>query len=357
MRGLRRSSAAVILAGLLAGPVAGQSDPPPIEVGGLLRTGLRVEPESSPRSDGFDVFDARLKFRGKIGIVFDYFVQTELTTDADVSVRLLDARASLPIQPELRISFGLFRTPFSLEGRTAKGDLKFLERSQAVNAIAPLRQVGVQVSGEAVDARLTYSAGVFNGNGRRLENDGDDFLFMGHVAYNTIGPTPFFEDLVIQVGASLAYSEDTAARLGGGLDSDPGSPLSLESGFDGDRLLWGLDAQVAYRGWSLTGEYLRGDYDLAADHAVAPGLGVEAHGGYVQAAYKGLGGGALEGLVRYDGMSPATGESRDFILIGLNVFPGYYAKFGLQYAIGLHDSPPSPVLADGQLLFVAQVDF
>lgn len=329
-----------------------------LDVGGLLRAGFRAEPKSSETPDGFDVFDVRLDLSGKIGIIFDYFVQVEYDEDED-DFRLLDARAGLPIRPEAEIGFGLFRPAFGLEALTDKGQLTFLERSQATEAIAPGRQVGVELSGEAADARLTYGVGVFNGNGRRLENDGSDYMFAGRVQYNTIGPVPFYDDLVLQVGGSVAYSEDTAAELGLGFEGTaPGEePIGLGDAFGGDRLLWAVDLHASYRGWSITAEYLRGDYDaeLSPDES-EPEVSLDAYGGYVEAGHL-FWGGAIEAVARYDGFSPAIGENRDFVLLGINIFPGQYAKFGLQYAIELHDSQPSPFLDGGQFLFVAQVDF
>jgi phosphate-selective porin len=334
---------------------AAQSD---LEVRGLLRAGVRVEPDSSARSDGFDVFDARLGLSGKIGIIFDYFVQVEYD-EGDDEFKLLDARAGLPIRPEADIGLGLFRPAFGLEALTDKGQLTFLERSQATEAIAPGRQVGVGLSGEAADARLTYGVGVFNGNGRRLENDGGDYMFAGRVQYNTIGPVPFYEDFVLQAGASAAYSEDTAAELGAGFEGTaPGvDPIGLGDAFAGDRFLWEVDVHASYRGWSLTAEYLRGEYDAELGPETSESeVSLDAYGGYVEAGYL-FWGGAIEAVARYDGFSPAVGENRDFVLFGINIFPGQYAKFGLQYAMELHDSPPSPFLDGGQFLLVAQVDF
>lgn len=348
---------ALLAAAAVAAPAHAQTEGPPIEIGGLLQTGLRIEPAESGRADGFDLFEARVKLSGEVGIVFDYFAQAEYDPDAEV-FRLLDARATLPILPEATLSLGLFRPPFGLEALTDKGALTFLDRAQASEAIAPGRQVGVALSGEALDQRLTYGAGLFNGNGRRLENDGGDFLFAGRAQFNSVGPIPFYEDLVVQVGASLAYSDDTSAELGRGLDEfTPGEPRrALETDFAGERLLWGVDAHASYHGWSLTAEYLRGDFDLdpGAD-AGAPAVELEGWGGYVEAGYRAWG--AIEGVVRYDGFQPVAGEGRDYLLLGLNVYPGYYAKFGVQYALGLDDAPPSPFLADGQFRFVAQIDF
>jgi phosphate-selective porin len=332
-----------------------QTGGPPIEVGGLLRTGFRAEPADAADPDGFDVFDARIRVKGDVGIVFDYFLQAELDSDEGVG-RLLDARARVPILPEFAISFGLFKPPFSLEALQSKRDLTFIERSQSVTAIAPGRQVGLEVGGEAMDSRLSYGVGVFNGNGRRLENDGDDFMYTARVQFNSIGSIAFYEDFVVQVGVSVGHSDDTSAGLGAGtVTGDPALQPELTSAFAGERTFWGADARLEYRGWSLTGEYVRADYDVAPAGGVGEAAEAEAYGGYVEAGYRAFG--AIEGVARYDGFHPAAGENRDFLVLGVNLYPGHYAKFGVQYGIALHDSPNGPTLAGNQFIFLAQVDF
>ncbi len=327
----------------------------PLEIGGLLRTGFRLEPDASNEADGFDIFDARASVSGKVGIVFDYFLQTEFDPDEE-AFRLLDAKATLPIRPEFEISIGMFKPAFGLEALQSRGDLTFVERAQASEAIAPGRQVGVSVGGSALDGRLTYGGGVFNGNGRTLENDGNDFMFSGRLEYNSIGTIAFYEEMVIQAGASIAYSKDTSADLGRGLvTGDPAGAPELTAGFAGDRLLLGGDVQATYHAWSLTGEYLRGDFDIASATPGGEQIEADAYGGYVELGYRAYG--AIEGVLRYDGLSPAIGANRDFLVAGLNVYPGHYAKFGLQYAFDLHDSPAAPTLAGNQFLVLAQVDF
>lgn len=354
---MRRSLCAGVLlaAGWLAPRTALAQEGPPVEVGGLLRVGFRAEPESSQESDGFAVFDARLKVRGKIGIVFDYYFETHYD-QVDDAFELFDARATLPLIPEFELTFGMFRPPFGYEALQERGELTYLERSQASTAIAPGRQIGMQGGGEALDGRLTYGGGLFNGNGRTVENDGDNYMFTGRVQFNSIGTIAFYDDLVVQVGASLGYSSDTAAELGlGSVTGDPAAVPELTTAFAGKRFFWGADFQATYRSWALTGEYLRADYELDAAIGGGGPIDTEAFGGYVELGYRAYG--ALEAVVRYDGFSPTLGDNRDFMVFGFNVYPGYYAKFGLQYAVGINDSPDAATLADGQFLFVAQVDF
>jgi len=349
--------AAVFLgAGALSpGTAAAQQVGLPLELGGLLRTGLRVEPESSGGADGFDIFDARASVSGEVGIVFEYFFQTEVDPDEEV-VRVLDAKLILPFQPEFEIGLGLFKAPFGLEALQSKGELTFLERAQASEAIAPARQVGVSIEGTTFDGRLTYGGGLFNGNGRTFENDGNDFMVSGRVEYNSIGTIAFYDDFVIQVGGSIAYSKDTAVELDAGLvTGDPAGAPELTAAFAGERLLLGGDVKGTYRDWSLTAEMLRGDYDLEPDEVGGVPLEADAWGGYVELAYRAYG--AIEGVVRFDGFDPAIGAHRDFLVAGLNVYPGPYAKFGAQYAFALHDSADSPTLAGNQFVLLAQLDF
>lgn len=363
MRGGRRGTVLWAVLGTAIGgacvgtprAVAAQQVGLPLEIGGLLRTGLRIEPDSSGTADGFDVFDARASVSGEVGIVFDYFFQAEFDPDED-AFHLLDAKATLPIMPEFELSVGLFKAPFGLEALQTRGEITFLERSQASEALAPARQVGVAFDGSVFDGRLTYGAGVFNGNGRTFENDGSDFMFSGRAEFNSIGTIAFYDDFVIQVGASFAYSRDTAAELGAGLvTGDPTTAPELTSSFAGDRLLFGGDVQATYHAWSLTGEYLRGDFDIDAPELGEAPIETDAYGGYVELGYRAYG--AIEGVLRYDGFNPAVGANRDFLLAGLNVYPGHYAKFGVQYAFDLHDSPVAPTVAGNQFILLAQVDF
>jgi phosphate-selective porin OprO/OprP len=380
------AAAAVALAALLAAPHPalaqdgrGDGDAtegPTVHVGGLLRTGPRIGPGDLGRDDGFRIHDARLRASGRIGIVFDYFVQAEFE-DRDDGLRLLDARLSLPVVPRLRVQLGQFKAPFGREEMQGKGEITFVERSQITQIVAPGRQVGIQLAGEALEDRLAYRAGVFNGNGRELENDGDSFLWAGRVSYNTVGPAHFYDELVVEVGASLAFSDDSAATLAGPAELPAGrlgvrDPSVDLASFRGERLLWGADLEAGYRGFFLRGEYLRGSFDPEGVPLV-PGEDpadldddVIAEGGYLEGGYDLWG--AVEGVVRWDAMNgflesvdgqpvDAEGGEAHFLVFGLNLFPGFHTKIGLQYAAGLSGARRGPGLADGEFQLNAQVDF
>lgn len=352
----------------------GAADGPSLDLGGLLRTGLRVGPGDLGRSDGFEIYDARLDASGEIGIVFDYFVEAEFD-DRDDELELLDARLSLPIVPAVRVDLGQFRAPFGREALQDKGEITFVERSQVTQVVAPGRQVGVQLAGEALEGRLAYRGGIFNGNGRDLENEDDAFLYAGRVSYNNLGTARFFDELMVEVGASVAFSSDSAAPLAGLSEPGPGGLAASDprvdlASFDGDRFLWGVDVDAAYRGFFLRGEYLRGELDPDLEIGI-PELDEDAvaEGGYLEGGYNLWG--AAEGVVRWDAMNDflravdgtpvdadaPLGDESHFLVFGLNLFPGYYTKLALQYAVGLGGTDRGAALADGEFALTAQVDF
>lgn len=338
-------------------PLSAQQE---VELEGILRAGFRVEPEAAAHNSGFEAFDVRMGARGRAGVLLDYRILGEWD-EAERRLALLNASVSVAPAPEARITVGQFKAPFGEEFLRPLGDITFVERSQASDALVPAWQVGASVSGGFLEERLTYSAGIFNGNGRQLGNDDGRFLYAGRLQYNSVGPVAFYRELVVQVGANVGFSRDSAAQLGVGLgdpeppDVDPlPPPPSVDfTRFEGDRLLWGVDAHVSWRAFRLEGEYLRGELDpveLADGDLVA-------EGGYLQGSYGAMGG-LVEGVVRWDGFRPAVGARRDYLLFGANLYPGFQAKLGVQYAASLRSGQaPGPRLAGGQFALLLQASF
>ncbi|MDT8435851.1 MAG: porin [Gemmatimonadota bacterium] len=341
---------------------------PELEIHGLLRTGFRAEPESSGSSDAFALFDARLGATGRVGIIFDYEAAVEYDRE-DRSIRLLDASLGIPLRGEdLKLQIGLANSPVGGEATRDKGEIPFLERSQGSLALAPGRQIGAALHGAALEGRFGWHAGVFNGNGAELENDGDGFLWAARATWNSVGEVEFFEDFVWEVGAGLAFSEDSALAAFPLAVAESGveglSPVLVP--FTGDRWIWGFDARVGYRAVTVSGEYLRAEFEPDG------GDDTDAEGWHVQGAYNLWG--AIEWLARYDSFRTARlasglgTERTEFLVLGLNLLPGLYGRLGLQYAIGLDGTEVGPEraldgtntgprLADGQFLLNLQVAF
>lgn len=372
---LRRTGTALVVAALalVADPALpgasdlpaqqqGAMDRPEIHVGGLLRTGFRIGPGAPGESDGFRLYDARLRADGEIGIVFEWLVQGEFDPDTD-SFGLLDARLRLPIQPELALDVGQFKAPFGEEQLQSKGDITFVERSQASSFLAPGRELGVQAHGEFLEGKLGYRAGVFNGSGRSVGNDDDRFLYAARAAYNSVGSVGFYDDLAVELGASVAYSEDVDTDLTSGNGWQGQRGFDFES-FFGERLLLGGDARVSYRGYFVRGEYIRAELETPIPISGVGNVLVDetVEGAYVEGGYNLWG--AIEGVVRWDHLDDdvllaSTGNplGGDFVVAGVNLFPGYHTKVGLQYAVGLDGAELGPGIADREFQLLVGVDF
>ena len=334
-------------------PLGAQGGEPPkfrIEPIGLVRAGLRVEPEDSPRNTSFELFDARLGVIGGFGSILEYIVHGGLATRAsEKDFEFLDVAVAVTFLPELHFDVGLYKAPFSLEELILKPDIQFESRAQAVMAIAPGRQIGAGLSGSFFEERLEYGVGLFNGNGRSLENDNGSFLYSGRVQINNVGPIDFREEFVIQVGGNLAFSRDSIVDLS--LMGGPPETGEALSEFAGDRFLWGVDLHSSYQGFFVDAEFLKSRLEFTG----TAGNEIEtAQGGYLQGGYRFFSG-FVEGLLRYDAFDPIGGERRDYLLIGANLYYLYHFRFEMQYAVGLNDPPPSPDLANGQFLFFVQL--
>jgi hypothetical protein len=225
--------------------------------------------------------------------------------------------------------------------------------------------------GEALEGRLKYRGGLYNGEGATFRNEDRRFLFAARAAYNSVGEVEFFEDFVYEVGVDVAVASDSAnpvlpVSLPFGTAEVAGAAVPGYAEFTGNRFAWSADAGLRYRAWSLAAEYAHARYDPTdgADAATSDGWYVE--GGYSLW-------GAFDVVARYDSFTPAVGlgiepERTEFLVFGLGVNPGFNAKIGFQYAIGLGDSlvgvsgaidrtNPGPALADGQFLLDLQLAF
>lgn len=351
-------------------PAAAQEDEPDLKVDGLLRTGLRLESNDAGGVKGFEIYDARLGLSGRVGIVFDYMIRAEYRF-ADNEIGLLDASLSIPIAGDLlRLDAGIQKSASGREAMRDKGEIQFVERAQAALALNPGRQLGAGLRGRAWEGRFGYWGGIYNGNGPAFENDDHSFLFALRGEYNSVGEVEFFEDFVVRVGADIAFSRDSlfevlpVASSAGDAEVTAGQRIDYV-GFTGDRLVWGGDLGLGYRSYSLEGEYTRTDYDTSG------GESLSAEGYLIEAGYTVWG--ALDFLARYDAFQPAAGlgvapERAEFLVLGLNLYPGFHAKIGFQYAIGLDGTRfgpqtsidgtnTAPGLAHKQFLLNLQVSF
>ena len=113
----------------------------------------------APFTDTFTLRKIRPTFTGRIAKYFDYKVMPDL---GGGQVVMQDAYLDARFSPKFRVRVGKDKTPVGYELLIGDPYVLFPERSLATGLI-PNRDNGVQVQGDLLANKLSYSAGVFNG--------------------------------------------------------------------------------------------------------------------------------------------------------------------------------------------------
>ncbi len=239
----------------------------------IRRARLGVEGE------GFDRFFYRLDVDF---VTFDQSTATRPTIfDAYLDVQ------KLPVFGNLRV--GHFREPFSLERLDSSNDQPFLERSAAVNTLAPFRNVGLMAFDWNADETMTWSYGVFNEATNEFGEDNRDRT--GLAGTGRVTWLPFVNDdgsRLLQVGASYSYrklgktNRDFASRPEINLKEGAlSTPNFVDTGLlqIHDYHVAGLEMSSVLGPLSFQGEY------IALAGVQSDNQSLFLHGGYLEAMY------------------------------------------------------------------------
>src|SRR5213592_3183074 len=118
--------------------------------------------------------------------------------------------------PAAQIKVGQYKAPFGLEQLTPDTTLFIIERSLPTGAITPERQIGIELWGkpftnlwpEQKDL-LTYYAGIFNGNGRNINNnDNNNFMYVGRLELMPFKGKIFGQASSLKLGGDVLNSRD-----------------------------------------------------------------------------------------------------------------------------------------------------
>ncbi|NQT81264.1 MAG: hypothetical protein HQ555_12840 [Candidatus Aminicenantes bacterium] len=242
-----------------------------LTIGGRLQTQYQYV-DSSPSTNRLLVRRARLSF------------QSQLTDWAFIKVQFEAGKQSFTLKDAylgfspkgISIFIGQKHVPFSREALNSSKYLQMIERSRT-SEFAPFRQVGIGVHGFALDKKLEYSAGFYNGavNSSSVSNlwnnrlskvklyhidtgasgDNNQFLYAGRVDFHPFGymkmQQSYLEDLehpLLSLGINFFTSDDSPS---GG--HNPGV-AELKSDF-----CYGGDAAFKFKGFAGTFEYIRRD--------------------------------------------------------------------------------------------------
>jgi phosphate-selective porin len=189
--------ATLLVPGLLTAQQAAQSNPStPVKMGGYLQSRLVYQKDVGLTTT---INRARLTATGTISPGFSYRIQGEFRTGnvgtGRASVSLTDAYIRWAHQA-FGVQVGQFKTPFTREYLTGIADLETLDRSTAVDSLAPKRDIGL-LADYQFGKHLLVTAGAFNGEGQNVTANRDSTLL--GVARAAVKPIP-----QLSIGANVA---------------------------------------------------------------------------------------------------------------------------------------------------------
>ncbi|NOR53597.1 MAG: hypothetical protein GQ536_05880 [Candidatus Aminicenantes bacterium] len=239
-----------------------------LTIGGRLQTQYQFV-DSTPYTNRLILRRARLSF------------QSQLTEWAYMKVQLEAGKQSFTLKDAyigfnpkgFSIFIGQKHVPFSREALNSSKYLQMIERCRT-SEFAPFRQMGVGVHGFALDKKLEYSAGIYNGavNSSSVSNlganilskvkiyhidagasrDNNKFLYAGRVDFHPFGfmkkQQSYLEDLehpLLSLGVNFIYSDESPSSG----HTDGVAELKKTSAYGGD-------AALKYKGFAGTFEYI-----------------------------------------------------------------------------------------------------
>jgi len=181
------------------------------------------------------------------------------TTD---KVSVYDARLDIPLWKDTNLAIGKQKEPISMERLTSMLHLPMQERSAVADAMLPIRNTGLVLSGTALKRETTWAVGVFNSWNEQDVTIGDGATqFIGRGTWTPLHNKD--ESSLIHLGLGLRYSN---AKMDGTYKSEPEvnqAPDFVNSGaIEADYSML-YDIELAWR-WGpmlLNGEYIINQVD------------------------------------------------------------------------------------------------
>jgi len=214
---------AILLIGVIGGSASAQElrlgDAVVIKPTARLHADLRTTDADGESDADLDLARRRVGVKGKIASRIEFEVEREIDSTSHWRDVFVDVRASRALQ----VRGGHFKVPFSREQLTGAGDLDFIDRSRAVDLLAPGRSVGVAVHGRVARRMLGYEAGAFVRDGTRTYAawpGGNEPTVAGRVTIRPHGSgrrTGRWSDLELGMAAAVSNLEEGRASLRGRL--------------------------------------------------------------------------------------------------------------------------------------------
>src|SRR5881296_239792 len=239
--------------------------------------------------DRFRLRRARINLTGDFAENFDFkiegdFEQNDGTSGNRTDFSGTDIWLNWHQFPAAQIKVGQYKAPFGLEQLTPDTALFIIERSLPTGAITPERQIGIELWGkpftnvwpEQKDL-LTYYGGIFNGNGRNINNnDNNNFMYVGRLELMPFKSKIFGQPSSLKLGGDVLNSRDdkgtNISQSGNLLVNSDGSLSSFVLPAADERTAWSVDAWFNLGPFDLIGEYLQEKVNGRTVNGVPPGF-------------------------------------------------------------------------------------
>lgn len=310
-----------------------------LSIGGYSQLNAEFGDAPDSRWNAADARDRFLVRRARLGLQGSYKEPISFKVEADFgnnsiggksgySAQITDAYVTYTASRALAFRAGQFKTPFGYEQLLADVRTPLIERSLPNDRLTLSRQIGAGAFGDLAEGRLSYSTGLYNGNGTNNgTNDNDNFLF------------------VARINGIVAKSERGTLTAG----ANAFTTNAQGTAFTGDREGWAIDAQF------VTGplEFQAELFDVTASPVT--GADVRSTGWYALAAWT-LPAPAWRTVARfesYDSDRRRTGTRSETLTLGLTYrLKGDDLKFSVNYLIG---DPAGPLSNQNRILTSAQI--
>jgi phosphate-selective porin OprO/OprP len=175
---------------------------------------------------------------------------------------LFDWRVDIPLSRNATLSIGKQKEPISLERLTSMINLPMQERSSVSDALMTSRNVGVVISGTALNSDVSWAGGLFNDS----IDTGTAFDKSSTQAVGRVTWLPYYSDddsSLVQVGLGLRYDNATEPLQYATEPEFNNSPTFVDTGpIDANSsMLYNLEANWRRGPYWLAAEYVRNDVD------------------------------------------------------------------------------------------------
>lgn len=235
------------------------------------------DPVVDPEDEGFTWRRRRLAVRGSLFDRVSFEVEREFGDDLEP---WRDVWVNAQIHDLLEVRGGKFKLPFGLDNSTSSVEHDFIFRSLGTRALAPGRDIGAMVYGQAARRLFTYAFGVFTGDNERRPDE--DRFFDDDQGADSFGRTVSgrltvqpFDRLSsfprglrnLEFGASGAWSTVAEGRNSFKGNSVFGYDFFERVWVNGDRVRTGVDVAMVSGPASLKAEWIN-----ASDQRLGQGV-------------------------------------------------------------------------------------